>query len=139
MDISVDSGRNRYDTSVGAVCLEVLGKETSVSNRASGSDKNKTGQAEIRCDLKSLCLLLVSSKLVWTTANVVVSTKVAVESKVFTGHDLIFVVHKTVNTINEADKLDILALSLIPEQAINNVVTTRCLTAHVDKTDLLRA
>ena len=137
VDIAIDGGRNGDDSDGRVLSLEILSKVEGVSHGGGGANKNKTGEAESGADFKGTAFLLIGAELIRTTADVIVSTEVDVVSKVFASHHSRFVRQKAVETVDEADKLDIAALSLIPQKTIDDVVTAGSLSAHVDETDLL--
>ena len=137
VDVSIDGGWDADDTGRRIVGLEEFSQVESISHGSSGTDNNKTGKVVSACNLESLLLLLISSEFISTSADIVISTKVDVEFEVFAGHHFAVVGHETIDTVDEANKLNIVALGLVSEKTINDVVASRSLTSHEDKTNFL--
>ena len=107
MDVSIDSGRNANHTSRAVVRSEEFSQVDSISHSTSSSNYDKTSQSEVRANLKSLLLHLDSSKLVNSSSDEVVSSKVDIILEVFTCHDLVFVGYQTIDASDEANQLHI--------------------------------
>ena len=138
MNISVDSGWDSDNSSLSIISLEEFSEVESICHGSSGADDNETSKAKSIGNLKGLLLLLISSNFVSTSADIVVSTKVDVKLEVFAGHDLAVSCHKTIDSVDEANKLNVGALFCVSKKTINNVVASWSLATHEDETNFLR-
>lgn len=137
VDISIDRGRDANHTSRAIVHREELSQVEGISHSASSSNYDKAGEIEVRTNLTSLLLHLVSSKLVNASADEVVSTEVDIVLEVFACHYLVFVGYQTVDASNESNELHVASLGCISEETIDDVVASWCLTTHVNKANFL--
>lgn len=137
MDIAINGGRDHNNAGSSLVGLKVLGEVKTVGHGSGSTDENKTCETIACADLKRAALLLSGTELITATADIVVATKVDEVCEVFASHLSVVISDEAINTIDKADKLDVAALGLVSEKTINNIVTARGLTAHVDESDLL--
>lgn len=103
----------------------------------SGTDDDETGETESGDSFKSFLLVVSRSELIWSTADIVVATKVYVVLEVLLGDHFVVLAQESRNTIDESVEANILALGLVSEETIYDVVATWGLSAHEDDSDLL--
>lgn len=115
VDVAVNSGRDSDNTSRRVVGLEVLSEVTGIGEASSGADEDKTSQAKVSSDLESLSLGFGGAELVSTSADVIVATQVDVVGESFTCHLHAIVGKETIDTGDEADELNVVALGLESE------------------------
>jgi len=101
------------------------------------SNDNKAGQTELSDGIESLLLVLGCSELVSPTADIVVASKVDVVLEVVLRDDFEVVLQESIDSIDEAIEAYILALALVSEKAVNDIVASWGLPAHEDDSDLL--
>jgi hypothetical protein len=76
--------------------------------------------------------MFIGSKLVCASTDVIIPTEVDVIGEVLARHHFIIVSNKTIDSVEEAEKLDVTALGLEPKQTVDNVIATWCLSTHVN-------
>ena len=137
VNVSVNGGGNDDDSGLDLVLDEVLRQGNTVGHGVGGTDEHETSEAELLGDLSSGSSLLLGSEGVLASADVIVSTKVVVVLEGFSGKLDSVGDQKSLNTTHETNDGYVLSLGLESQKTVNDVVTSRGLSAHEDNTNFL--